>query len=272
MIKSLLISIVLVFPILGGIIYLVKWGGEFFYLYVCGFIFFVQIFLITIYPIFIQPLFNKVEPLPEGPLREKIEALAKQTGFPLTQLYQIDGSKRSGHSNAYFYGFWKNKRIVLFDTLINQVSEDEVVAVLGHELGHYFLNHTVYGLIIAQIHIAVLFFVFGKVMFTKELFQSFGFDTMPTLIGLLLFNFINTPIDHILSFFMNLYTRYNEFQADHYSVKLGYGPLLKEGLKRLQVENLSTMDPDYWYSTFHYSHPPLVERLDAINNSLKKNG
>jgi STE24 endopeptidase len=269
-IKTTLLFIVLTPPILAGIIYLIKWGGDYFYLYVCGFMLFLQFFFITIYPVLIQPLFNKVEPLPKGPLREKIEALASQTDFPLTQLYQIDGSKRSGHSNAYFYGFWKNKRIVLYDTLIKQVSELEVVAVLAHELGHYFLNHTIYNLIIGQIQITILFFLFGKVMYTEELFGSFGFAGTPTLIGLMLFSYIYSPVDHITSFCMNMYIRYNEFQADAFSVKLGYGKELIDGLVRLQTENLSTMDPDYYYSTYHYSHPPLVERLEAIDSLLKK--
>jgi len=269
-IKTILLSLVITPPILGGIMYLIKWGGQYFYLYVCAFMLFIQFFFITIYPVVIQPLFNKVEPLPQGALREKIEALASKTDFPLTQLYQIDGSKRSGHSNAYFYGFWKNKRIVLYDTLINQVSEQEVVAVLAHELGHYFLNHTIQNLVIGQIQIALLFFLFGKVMYTQELFHSFGFTGTPTLIGLILFSLIYSPLDHITTFFMNMYIRYNEFQADAFSVKLGYGKELKDGLIRLQTENLSTMDPDYYYSTYHYSHPPLVERLEAIDVLLKK--
>eukprot|EP01126_Amoeba_proteus_P008349 TRINITY_DN13089_c0_g1_i1.p1 TRINITY_DN13089_c0_g1~~TRINITY_DN13089_c0_g1_i1.p1 ORF type:complete len:228 (+),score=20.43 TRINITY_DN13089_c0_g1_i1:661-1344(+) len=224
----------------------------------------------TIYPTFIQPLFDTVEELEPGSLRGKIEALATRTGFPLTKLFKIDGSKRSGHSNAYFYGFHKNKRIVLYDTLIEQATEDEVVAVLGHELGHYFLNHTIQNLIIAQLYFFSLLYLFGKVLYNPDLYHSFGFATPCIMVGLHLFMLLLTPVDNLMSFLLNMRSRHNEFQADAYSVDLGYADGLSAGLIKLQTKNLSTMIPDPWYSVYHFSHPPLIERLNAIEEKNKR--
>jgi len=253
------------FPILAAFIVIVKWGGPQFYFYLWAFMQAVQIFLIMIYPTVIQPLFNKVDELEKGDLRDAIESLASRTGFPLTALYKIDGSKRSGHSNAYFYGFFKSKRIVLFDTLIEQSTLEEVVAVLGHELGHYFLNHTIQLLVFSSVHMFILFYLFGQMIHNQDIYISFGFNTMPTVIGFILFQQILEPVEHVLEFLINAVSRYNEFQADSYSVQLGYGDSLASGLIKLQSENLSTMIPDPLYSAYHDSHPPLVQRLDAIH-------
>jgi len=264
-IKMIGLSFVFGVPILSAFLHIVKWGGQYFYLYVWVFIFAVQMLLVTIYPTLIQPCFNKMDPVPPGELRTAVEDLAKSIVFPLTKLFIMDGSKRSGHSNAYFFGFCKNKRIVLFDTLVNQTDVKEVVAVLGHELGHWKLNHTVKMLAINNLHILFQFWLFGQVLSNKQLYLDFGFDSMPTLIGFMLFQYILSPVDTFWTFVMNLITRIHEFQADAFAVKLGHGDSLGKGLIKLQLENLGNMNPDKWYSTYHYSHPPLVERLQAIN-------
>src|SRR4051794_24160605 len=143
--------------------------------------------MISIYPTLIQPLFNKVEPLPEGELRSRIEELASRIKFPLTKLYVIDGSRRSGHSNAYFYGFFRNKRIVLYDTLIDQTTTDEACAILGHELGHWKLNHTMQMLALSQIQSFIFFYLFGLVINNQEMYQAFGFTTArPVIVGFIL--------------------------------------------------------------------------------------
>jgi STE24 endopeptidase len=257
-------------PIMSLLLHTIKWGGENFYVYVWAVMFAVQLIMMSVYPTFIQPCFNKVEPLQAGSLRTKIEELAKSVNFPLTKLYVIDGSKRSGHSNAYFYGFFKNKRIVLYDTLISQCTEDEVVSILGHELGHWKLNHTVQGLLIAQVHIIFTFFMFSRVYGNAKLFSDFGFTSQPTLIGLLLFMYIFSPVDQLVSFFMNVLSRHNEFAADNFAVKLGHGANLGKGLVKIQKENLGTMISDPWYSTFHHSHPPVQERLKTILTAVSK--
>ena len=224
-----------------------------------------------------MPLFNKFTPLEEGVLRTRIEALASSLAFPLTKLFVCDGSKRSSHSNAYFFGFFNSKRIVLFDTLLEQATNDEIVAILGHELGHWKLWHTAQGFIIQQLYTFSLFYVFGRCMHDPELFASFGFATsgnkeqLPVVIGFLLFSStVWAPVDHFLSFLVTLNTRKNEFQADAFAVDLGHAPGLQSGLTKLAIENLSNMNPDPLYSAYHYSHPPLLERLHAITERDKK--
>jgi STE24 endopeptidase len=160
--KSFVLFMVIGYPITAALIYVIRWGGEFFYLYVWLFLLAFSIIMMTIYPVLIMPLFNKFTPLEEGPLRTRIEALAASLSFPLTKLFVCDGSKRSNHSNAYFYGFLNSKRIVLFDTLLEQATEDEIVAILGHELGHWKLWHTAQGFLIQQVYTFVCFYIFGR--------------------------------------------------------------------------------------------------------------
>ncbi|CAB4468536.1 hypothetical protein RhiirA5_451995 [Rhizophagus irregularis] len=264
MIKGFLIAGVIGLPILSLVLQIIKWSGENFYFYVWIFMIIFTFILLTIYPTLIQPLFNKVTVLPEGELRGQIEALASRINFPLKKLYVIDGSKRSGHSNAYFYGFFKNKRIVLYDTLIEQANNGEIVAIVGHELGHWYLNHTVKILIISQIHNFFLFFVFSQFINNTSLYRSFGFETQPILIGFMLFQFIYAPVENVVAFLMNILSRKHEFEADAYAKKLGYGVQLRSGLIKIQIKNLGNLNNDPWYSAYHFSHPPLPERLSAI--------
>jgi len=194
--------------------------------------------------------------------------LAKSVSFPLTNIFSVDGSRRSAHSNAYFYGFFKNKRIVLYDTLLKQVELDELLAILGHEIGHWKLWHTIQGFFISQGYTFALFWFFSFVQSNPPLFTSFGFaysDPMPIFIGLILFSqTFWGPVDKILSLILTFNSRYNEFQADAFAASLGRGKALASGLIKISIENLDNMVPDRWYSLYHYSHPPLVERLAAI--------
>ncbi|PSS26311.1 CAAX prenyl protease [Actinidia chinensis var. chinensis] len=271
MIKGILLSIVIGPPIVAAIIVIVQKGGPHLAIYLWGFMLVLSLVMMTLYPILIAPLFNKFTPLPEGELRLKIENLASSLKFPLKKLFVVDGSTRSSHSNAYMYGFFKNKRIVLYDTLIQQCkNEEEVVAVLAHELGHWKLNHTMYSFIAVQILTFLQFGGYTLVRNSKDLFQSFGFDTQPVLIGLIIFQHTVIPLQHLVNFGLNLVSRSFEFQADAFAKKLGYGLPLRAGLVKLQEENLSAMNTDPWYSTYHYSHPPLVERLAAIDELDKK--
>jgi len=264
--KTFALSILIGGPVLSALIHIIKWGGPYFYVYTWLFILGFTLFMMTIYPNVIAPIFNKFTPLEDGELRSSIEKLAASIEFPLTKLFVVDGSKRSGHSNAYFYGFFKNKRIVLYDTLLKQMDQEEVVAVLGHELGHWKLNHTLQMLAIGQVQLFTNFFLFGQVMYWNDMYSSFGFTTQPTLIGLLIFfQFIMSPVDHILGFMMNIISRKFEFEADAFAKKLGFGPQLSSGLIKINIENLGNMNPDPWYSIYHYTHPPLLERLKGID-------
>uniref|UniRef100_A0AAV1ULA8 CAAX prenyl protease n=1 Tax=Peronospora matthiolae TaxID=2874970 RepID=A0AAV1ULA8_9STRA len=262
------------YPVTAVLIYVIRWGGEYFYMYVWAFLFVFSVVMMTLYPVLIMPLFNKFTPLEEGELRTRIEALAASLKFPLTKLFVTDGSKRSSHSNAYFFGLFKSKRIVLFDTLLEQATHDEIVAILGHELGHWQLWHTAQGFVIQQVYTLASFYMFGLCMNNAELFASFGFagdSAKPVIIGFLLFSqTMWAPVEHVLSFLITLNTRKNEFQADAFAVDLGFDAALKSGLTKLAIENLSNMNPDTLYSAYHYSHPPLVERLNAITTRAKK--
>ncbi|RKP24134.1 peptidase family M48-domain-containing protein [Syncephalis pseudoplumigaleata] len=268
-VKSLLVSAAIGAPLIAAFLSIIHWAGASFYYYVWLFMVVFQLVMITIYPTLIQPLFNKFTPLPEGQLRTKIEALAARIQFPLTKLYVIDGSRRSSHSNAYFFGFYKNKRIVLFDTLLEHSTEEEVCAVLGHELGHWKLNHMIKNLVVAQIHLFTVFYLFSHCYRDAHLYRAFGFtdNTMPVLIGFLLFNYIFSPVESVLSFAMNMLSRKYEFEADAFAKKLGYTEDLKSGLIKLHTKNLGDMNPDPWYSAYHFSHPPLVERLAALGKT-----
>ncbi|CDW75638.1 caax prenyl protease 1 homolog [Stylonychia lemnae] len=221
---------------------IIEWGGENFYYYVFVFLVVFYLVMLQIFPNFIQPLFNKYSELPQGELREKIEALAKRLNFPLQKLYLVDQSSRSAHSNAYFYGFGKNKRIVLYDTLQKQCNNDEIVAILGHELGHWSKMHTIQQLLITWVQFFVMFFLLSFIINNEDIYISFGFDRK---------------------------------SADQFSKDQGYGNLLAQALIKIHVENASNMNPDkqqvpfienlFSYANYHHHHPILIERLKAMN-------
>ena len=273
-ITVLALTAVIGIPVAYLLINLVKWGGDYFYVYCWAFMFAFSILFMTVYPVYIQPLFNKYDPIEDGELKDAIYALAKRLNFPLTNLYQVDGSKRSSHSNAYLFGFGKNKRIVLFDTLIEQMTVPELEAVLGHEIGHWAHGHVLQMLVVQQVYFFAMFFGYGLVKSWEPMFLSFGFNPeagMPTLIGLMLFSStLWAPVDKLIGFLLTLNTRRNEFQADEFSVKQKCGEELKRGLVKMSIENRSDLNPDPLYSAYHYSHPPLLQRLSAIDAGMKK--
>lgn len=272
--KSLLLSIVIGGPFISLFLKIIEWGGDKFYIYVWVFTVIFSLFMMTIVPVFIMPLFNKYETLPEGELKTRIYALADRISFPLNKLFVMDGSKRSSHSNAFMFGFGSNKRVVLYDTLMNQVTEGEILAILGHEFGHWKLKHTLTNLFVTQTYTGVMFWCFSLVFSNPDLFAAFGFsrtERAPTIIALLLFTqTIWAPVDKTLSFLLTIFSRVNEFQADKFSFDLGMGPDLKSGLCKIHLENLGAMCPDWLYSAYHYSHPTLVERLERMNEEEAK--
>lgn len=271
-------------PILSGFLAIIQKTGTKFFYYLWLFSMAVQVCAITIYPNLIQPLFNKLTPLEDGDLRSSVEDLARKLQFPLDKLYVIDGSKRSAHSNAYFYGLPWKKQIVIYDTLIERSNVQEVTAVLGHELGHWKLGHVTRLFGLGQFQAFYVFALFSAFINNRSLFQSFGFaKQQPILIGFLLFNYIMGPLSMLINVLMTVVTRTFEFQAgkhfallhqgnhadlralaDEFAVKLGYKTDLAKSLIRLQIENLSSMDADWLYASYHYSHPILPERLNAL--------
>ncbi|KAK6456654.1 zinc metalloprotease [Scheffersomyces xylosifermentans] len=264
MLKGIALGFVLGSPVVAGFLKIIDYFGDSFIFYTMGFILFVQLVGMTIYPILIQPLFNKFTPLEDGKLKVAIEDLAKKNAFPLDSLFVVDGSKRSSHSNAYFVGLPWSKKIVLFDTLIDHSTIDEVVAVLAHEIGHWKLNHLPKTLIATQAHLFMTFSLFSAFIHNKSLYSSFGFNTQPTIIGFLLFNDIFSPLESAMQFAMNLLSRKHEYEADAYAKSCGYSENLSVSLIRLSTENLSAFDADWLYSAYHHSHPILSERLTAL--------
>jgi STE24 endopeptidase len=255
-------------------IYIIHWGGERFYLYLWAFVQLLIFAFMWIYPNFIQPLFNKFEILKDEELRKKIEDLCAEEKFPLTNLFQIDGSKRSAHSNAYFFGFWKNKRIVLYDTLLH-LGHDDILAILCHELGHWKFNHITMNLVISSLNTFTIFWSYGMVMYSHHasaINSSFGYgaDNKCVIIGMMNFVSLLSPMQQVLQVLMTMLSRRNEFQADTFANTKGRGEELKSGLLQIHKENKGELDPDPWYSWYHYTHPPLVERLRAMDLIDKK--
>jgi len=272
-IKSTVLTFIIGGMFVSLLLWIIKKGGDNFFFYVWIFMFVFSVFMMTILPVFIMPLFNKYEPLPDSDLKTRIYALADRLNYPLKKLFVVDGSKRSSHSNAYMYGFGRNKRIVLYDTLMTQVKDEEILAILGHELGHWKLGHTVTNFVVSQIYTGVSFYCFSLCYNSSSLYEAFGFSgsSVPTMIALLLFfQTIWAPVDKVLSFFMTVHSRHCEFGADEFSVNLGMSRDLQSGLCKIQLENLGAMCPDKLYSAYHYSHPPLVERLSAMISKDKK--
>nr|CAD7193803.1 unnamed protein product [Timema douglasi] len=271
-------------------------GGDYFFIYLWVFAMVTTIFLMTIYPNVIAPLFDKYTPLSQGMLRARIEDLAQSISFPLTKLYVVEGSKRSTHSNAYFYGFFNNKRIVLFDTLLKDYvpegkkkediteeektpsgekkgcDDNEVLAVLGHELGHWKLNHVLKNIIIMQVNLFLTFLVFGLLFKYDALYKVVGFQKeKPVIIGMLVvLQFILSPYNAVLSFMLTILSRRFEFQADQFAMSLGKTHFLRRALVKLNQDNLGFPVYDWLYSSWHHSHPPLLERLQALDDTKKK--
>ncbi|KAI7864682.1 peptidase family M48-domain-containing protein [Spinellus fusiger] len=263
-IKSQLIMAIVVLPFLSGFLHIIRSTGDNFYMYIWVAMLVFQFIMINVYPTLIQPLFNTLTPMEDGELKSKIEALAARIKFPLKKLYVIDGSKRSSHSNAYFYGFGKNKHIVLFDTLIDHSTHEEICAVLAHELGHWSMNHTLRILASSQIYLFLAFWSFSQTIHNTQLYSDFGFITRPTLIGFLLFQFAFAPFDSLINFLMHVYQRKNEYEADAFALDLGYASTLRNALIKLSIKNLGGFNVDPWYSAWNHSHPSLTERLNAL--------
>jgi STE24 endopeptidase len=263
-IKSWFIALLIGIPVLGLITWFYYKSGKNFWLYAWGLITIFSVFINLFYSELIVPLFNKQTPLGEGSLRTAIEAFAHKTGFRLKNIYIIDGSKRSTKANAYFSGFGPKKRIVLYDTLQKELSEEEIVAVLAHEIGHYRKKHVLLTLLFSVIITGLMLFLFSLVVNSPGLSQAIGAKTTSFHLGLIVFGILYSPLSLLIGLFTNYISRKNEFAADRF-VKENYKQdLLSAALKKLSVKNLSNMMPHRAYVFFHYSHPPLLKRLEKL--------
>ncbi|WP_114748957.1 M48 family metallopeptidase [Pleomorphovibrio marinus] len=214
----------------------------------------------------ILPLFNKLAPMEEGELKDKIFSYAQSVDFSLDNVFVIDGSKRSSKANAFFSGFGKQKKVVLYDTLISQHSHEELVAVLAHEVGHYKKKHIIWGMLLSVLQTGLILYVLSLMIFSEPLSLALGGQTMAIHLNLVGFTMLFSPLSALLGIGMNVLSRKNEFEADAFAKETYDGGPLAEALKNLSVSNLSKLNPHPWYVFVNYSHPPLLERLDKLEN------
>jgi len=249
----------------GGLMALITWFYELtttnFWIYTWGVITVFTIFLNLFYSKLIVPIFNKQKPLEEGELKNAIENFAKKIGFKLDNIFVIDGSKRSTKANAYFSGFGSQKRITLFDTLVNDLTTNEIVAVLAHEVGHYKRKHIIYNLILSIGITGLTLYILSLLVGNSTLSQALSVQTPSFHIGLIAFVILYSPISEITNLFMNALSRKFEFQADNYA-KENFNPEdLISALKKLSKNSLSNLTPSNLYVKIHYSHPTLLQRI-----------
>jgi STE24 endopeptidase len=263
-IKSWFIALLVGIPVLGLITWFYYKTGKNFWLYAWGLITVFSVFINFFYSELIVPLFNKQTPLKEGSLRTQIEAFAQKTGFRLKNIFIIDGSKRSTKANAYFSGFGSKKRIVLYDTLQKELTEEEIVAVLAHEIGHYKKKHVLVSLLLSVILTGFMLFLFSLVVNSPVLSQAMGSETTSFHLGLIVFGILYSPLALVIGLLTNFISRRNEFAADRFVSENFRPEVLAGALKKLSVKNLSNMMPHPAYVFFHYSHPPLLNRLEKL--------
>ena len=220
-----------------------------------------------IFPAWILPLFNKFSPLEEGELRSAILSYAESIGFPLKNVFVMDGSKRSSKSNAFFAGFGRHKRIVLFDTLIENHDVDELVGVLAHEMGHYKKKHVHLMMLAGIVEAGIMFYLLSFFISAQPLFEAFFMEQTPVYAGLLFFGILYSPIEFFLGLLMKVFSRRNEYAADRFAADTTGRPnAFIRALKRLSVNNLSNLQPHPLYVVLNYSHPPVMERIRAISD------
>ncbi|GAL87419.1 hypothetical protein MYP_4649 [Sporocytophaga myxococcoides] len=255
--------------VLGGLliwlfIFMVTSIGPGFWLYFWIILSVVMLIINMFYTSIFVPLFNKLTPLEAGDLRNSIEEYSKTNNFSLTNIFVIDGSKRSSKANAFFSGIGPKKKVVLYDTLINNHSKEELVAVLAHEIGHFKKKHIITGLILGIIQTGFMLFLLSYFIFNKNLSEALGADHLAIHINLIAFGILYTPISHITGLLMNIISRKNEYEADRFAAVTYSSIALQEALKKLSSKNLSNLTPHPAYVFMHYSHPPLLYRLRAL--------
>lgn len=256
----------------GGILFVVIWiytlTPTYFWLLAWAVVTAFSLFMTMFYSQLIVPLFNKQTPLEAGELRTEIEKIAQKTGFNLDNIFVIDGSKRSTKANAYFSGLGSKKRIVLYDTLMDKMTTEEIVAVLAHEVGHYKHKHTLINFMISIPYTLLLFFAFGYILKSDAFAQALGGNVASFHLNAIAFSILYSPISLVLDTFMNVLSRKFEYQADAFAASHGYASQLESGLKKLSATSLSNLMPHPLYVFFHYSHPTLYQRITILNRDI----
>ncbi len=264
-IKGAALGVVLGGPLMGAVLlFLERFGPGAWWICWAVTAAFVLIFQ-YIAPVWIMPLFNKYEELPEGELKTALLDLAEKAGFPLNGALVMDGSRRSTKANAFFTGFGRNKRIALFDTLIEKHTAAELTAITAHEIGHFRLRHIYMNTAVSVLYTGVMFFGLSLVLQWEALYRAFMVTTTPVWAGLLFFGILFTPVDFFLKIALNALSRKNEFAADRFAAEITGAPeALAEALKRLSADNLSNLTPHPLYVKLHHGHPPVTERVRAL--------
>jgi STE24 endopeptidase len=272
-IKGAVLAVVLGVPLLSAILAFFQYAGAnawwYCWLVTVGFMLVMQ----YIAPAWIMPLFNRYDPLPEGDLRQAIFDYARRIDFRLDNIFVMDGSKRSTKSNAFFTGFGKNRRIVLFDTLTEKHTVDELVAILAHEMGHFKKKHILQNLSIGIVQAGAMFYILSLFISYPGLFQAFYVKQVSVYAGLIFFGVIYAPLDNMLALALQAISRRHEYQADRFAVQTsGDKNAMIDALKKLSVHNLSNLQPHPFYVFLHYSHPPVLRRIEAIETMAIANG
>lgn len=265
MVKGVILGLIIGVPLLYIILWLMEQAGDLWWIYAWVVLTVFSLLMMWIYPTWIAPIFNKFEPLEEGTTLDRITGLLDRCGFNSNGVYVIDGSKRSSHGNAYFSGFGRNKRIVFFDTLLKMLNDDELEAVLAHELGHFKKKHIIKGMLISFTTTFVALAILAWLMKTEWFFHALGISEASTYMALLLFTLILPVFTFILSPLLSMFSRKNEFEADAFAAEQTDANDLIKALVDLYRENASTLTPDPLYSAFYDSHPPAPVRIAHLN-------
>ena len=264
-IKGYLLTLIIGGVLLFGAIYIVSLLENGFWVWLWLSLSVIMLLVNMFYADLIVPIFNKLTPLENGSLREKIESYTNKVGYSLKNIYIIDGSKRSSKANAFFSGLGPRKTIALYDTLVEKHTEEELVAVLAHEVGHYKKKHVITSLFLTIFQLGLMCFLLETCLKVGEISQALGGKEMVFHLGLVAFGILYSPVGTIISILMNINSRKNEFEADHYAKTTYSGVALELALKKLSVDSLSNLYPHPFYTFIHYSHPPLLKRLSALN-------
>lgn len=262
--KGYLLAVVIGGIILYALLALISFFGPDFWIYFWGVVAVFILVMNMFYTSLILPLFNKLTPLTDGPLKESIESYSEKVKFPLDNIYVMDGSKRSGKSNAFFSGIGRKKKIILYDTLIENHTPDELVAVLAHEVGHFKKKHIIWGFVLSILQVGVMLYIMSLMIFSPELSVALGGESLAIHLNLLAFGILYSPISHVTGLFMNMLSRKNEYEADHWAKETFRPEPLMLALKKLSVDNLSNLMPHPLYVFINYSHPTLLQRLKAL--------
>lgn len=264
-VKGLLLTVLLGVPFLAAVLWFFNATGSSAWLYCWLFAVVLSVFIQFVAPVWIMPLFNKFTPLPDGELKQAIVDFAQSVRFAFKEIFVVDSSKRTSKTNAFFTGFGRNKRIALFDTLVEKSTVSEIVAVLAHEVAHYKKKHIVVGMLLGFLHTGLLFYLLSIFIGNPRLFQAFSMENLSSYAGLLFFAMLYEPISFLISIPMNALSRHNEYEADRYAKEnIPDREQLVSALKKLYATNLGNLNPHKLYVILNYSHPPLLQRIRAI--------